>query len=203
MPRAGASSEHRAEKIRWARRLPPRLLQRLYEADAAGFRDLALCEEVGVILFARCASFHLVSRREAECPRCGGVFGVALRGNSACPRGGCGFTTTAAAYRESIRNHYAATGRAVTAYEAFRRSWPLARSYGDKIVAIDQLIHSFHMDERTGRPAKSVASKLLEGNKKEVVRFLDALSARDPAAKREWRRIAATTIDARELTPER
>ena len=46
---------------------------------------------------------------------------------------------------------------------------------------------------------KSVASKLLEGNKKEVVRFLDRLSARDAQAKEEWRRVVATTIDARIL----
>ena len=49
---------------------------------------------------------------------------------------------------------------------------------------------------------KSVASKLLEGNKKEVVRFLDRLSARDPRAKEEWRRVVAATIDARVLIRE-
>jgi hypothetical protein len=84
-----------------------------------------------------------------------------------------------------------------SARAAFHRRWPGARSYADRILLIDQLIHSFHVDEKTGRPAKSVASKLLEGNKKEVVRFLDALSARDPAAKEAWRRTTAATVDAR------
>ena len=106
------------------------------------------------------------------------------------------------AYRQSIRDHYAWMGRAVAAYETFHRRWPAGRSYADKILLIDQLIHSFHVDEKTGAPVKSVASKLLEGNKKDVVRFLDELSALEPAAKADWRRTTATTIDARMLKRE-
>jgi hypothetical protein len=188
-----------AGKIRWARRLPPLLLKRLYEADARGVRDLELCEEVGSYLYARCETFARVARGEVECPLCGTPFAVAREGRNGCPGKACGWATTRAEYRLSIRNHYAATGRARLAYETFRRGWPAARSYSDKILLIDQLIHSFHVDEKTGRPVKSVASKLLEGNKKDVVRFLDELSALDPARKEEWRRTTATTIDAREL----
>jgi uncharacterized Zn finger protein (UPF0148 family) len=187
------------EKICWARRLPPPLLKRLYQADARGFRDLELCEEVGSYLYVRCETFARVACGEVECPLCGTVFAVAREGRSHCPGEGCRWETTQAAYRQSIRNHYAATGRARAAYETFHRSWPTAKSYSDKILLIDQLIQSFHVDEKTGRPVKSVASKLLEGNKKEVVRFLDELSALDPAGKEEWRRTMATTIDAREL----
>jgi len=188
-----------SEKIRWAQRLPPPLLKRLYESDARGFRDLELCEEVGSYLYGRCATFQLVARGEVECPRCGTALRVAREGTSRCPNAGCAWHTTYALYRQSIRDHYAATGRAIAAYETFRRRWPSAHSYPDKILLIDQLIHSFHVDEKTGVPVKSVASKLLEGNKKDVVRFLDELSALDPAAKAEWRRTTATTIDAREL----
>jgi hypothetical protein len=187
------------ERIRWARRLPPLLLKRLYDADARGFRDLELCEEVGSYLYARCATFGLIARGEVECPSCRTVFAVARRGASACPRKGCGWATTQAAYRQSIRDHYAWMGRAIAAYETFERRWPGARSYADKILLVDQLIHSFHVDEKTGEPVKSVASKLLEGNKKDVVRFLDELSALDPAAKEDWRRVTSTTIDARVL----
>ncbi len=193
------SSTSQSEKIRWARRLPPLLLKRLYDADARGFRDLELCEEVGSYLYARCATFHLVARGEVECPRCRAVFAVARRGASRCPAPGCGWETDGAGYRQSLRDHYAWTGRAVAAFETFHRRWPGARSYADKILLIDQLIHSFHVDEKTGASVKSVASKLLEGNKKDVVRFLDELSALDPAAKEEWRRTTAATIDARVL----
>jgi ribosomal protein L37AE/L43A len=182
-------------RIRWAARLAPAQLARLYEQDARGIHDLELCDAVGATLLARCATFELVRRGEVACPACGTVFAVARAGTSACPGQSCAWQTDHASYWQSIHNHYAFTGRARDAYADFHARYPLARGYGEKIVLIDQLIHAFHLAEQA-KPVKSVASKLLEGNKKEVVRFLDRLSARDPRAKDEWRRIVATTIDA-------
>ena len=81
--------------------------------------------------------------------------------------------------------------------------FPRADSFGEKLIAIDTLIHSFHVlhsyrlgvespdpydeDNRLGRPA---AANLIEGSLSEVVRFLTVLSERsglDPmeAQKRE------------------
>jgi hypothetical protein len=182
-------------KIRWAPRLRPQLLKRLYVSDAMGLRDLELCDEVGTILYMRCRTFALVHRNEVECPKCRTVFAVAPSGQSHCPRKGCDWYTTRPAYAISIRNHYAFHGRAFDAFLSFYRHYPKARTYRDKMLLIDQLIHSFHVDEKTGTATKSVASKLLEGNKKAVVRFLDELSARDPDAKQEWRLAVAGTID--------
>lgn len=185
-----------AIRIRWAPRLQPALLGRLYESDARGLRDVELCDDVGFRLHARCGAFVLVSRGEVECPRCASVFRVADRGASTCPGAGCGWSTTQRGYRESLSRHYAHTGRALDAFAAFHRSWPAARSYEQKILAIDQLIHAFHVGE-AGAPVKSVASKLLEGNKTEVVRFLDQLSARDPSGKERWRDAVSRTLHAR------
>ena len=70
------------------------------------------------------------------------------------------------------------------------------------MLLIDQLIHSFHINEKAGGPTKSIASKLFEGNKKDVVRFLDRLSARDPVEKEQWRRKVETTIDRRIVRPD-
>ena len=112
-------------------------------------------------------------------------------------------------YRFSYSSNYLITRlpASFNAYPAGESSSPLRIteivSPSDKILLIDQLIHSFHVDEKTGASVKSVASKLLEGNKKDVVRFLDELSALDPAAKAEWRRTTATTIDARVLRQRR
>jgi len=190
------------ERIRWAKRLRPALLERLYRADARGLRDEELCEEVGSLLFARCETFRLVAASEVECPACHAEFRVATRGTTACPSDGCGWSTDAKRYAESVRRHYAHTGRALDAYDRFRLAWPRARRYGERIVLIDQLVHAFHLDEKTGRPVKSVASKLFEGNKKTVVRFLDALSARDAREKQAWRKAVAATIDAGQIARE-
>jgi hypothetical protein len=98
-----------------------------------------------------------------------------------------------------VRNHYAWPGRAIGAFANFHKDYPQAKTYPEKMLLIDRLIHSFHIDEKTGDQVKSVASKLLEGNKKAVVSFLDNLSARQPGEKECWRRAVARTIDRRVL----
>lgn len=187
----------RPARIRWAPRLPPRLLERLYESDAKGFRDLALCEDVGLRLYARCRTFVRVSRNEVECPVCRRLFAVAPSGRSDCPGAQCEWFTTQRTYRGSVRNHYAHTGRAIEAFASFHRRYPAARSYPARILLIDELIHGFHLEEATRAPAKSVASKLLEGNKTDVVRFLDRLSSPDPGRKERWRRAVSQTVHHR------
>lgn len=186
-------------KIRWARRLPPRLLKRLYESDARGIRDIDVCDEVGMYLWTRCRTYALVLRREVECPVCWTIFPIASEGESHCPGDGCDWHTSLAAYNQSVRNYHAYPGRATDAFLSFHRRYPHARSYQQKILLIDQLVHSFHVDEKTGIPTKSVASKLFEGNKKAVVQFLDDLCALHPDDKEQWRRTVVTTIDGRVL----
>jgi hypothetical protein len=184
-------------KIRWAPPLRPSLLKRLYDSDAAGFQDMALCDEVGITLFVRCRTFALVSRNEVECPDCGTVFSVSSTGESHCQRDDCEWQTTHTKYRQSIRNYNAHTGRALHAFLIYYHRYPNARTYKEKILLIDHLIHSFHINEKTGVEVKSGASKLFEGNKKAVVRFLDDLSAIHPQGKEKWRRTVAGTIDRR------
>lgn len=188
-------------KIHWAPRLRPQLLKQLYESDAKGIQDLELCDEVGMILYMRCRTYLLVQRHEVECPLCHTVFQVAGQGDgygpseTHCPNEDCTWSTTRATYSQSIRNHYALPGRAMDAFQTFYERFPLARTYRAKMLLIDQLIHQFHIDEKTGGAVKSIASRLFEGNKKDVVRFLDELSALDPGEKQAWRRTVATTID--------
>lgn len=184
-------------KIRWAPQLRPTLLKRLYDLDAQGIHNTDLCDEVGITLYARCQAYVLVSRYRVQCPKCGSIFAISHEDRNVCPRDGCGWCTTSTHYRQSIKNHYAFPGRAMDAFLSFYQRYPSARTYQEKLLLIDQLIHSFHVSEKTGKPAKSVASKLFEGNKKAVVQFLDDLSALDPDTRDRWRRDLANTIDRR------
>jgi hypothetical protein len=196
-------------KIRWAPRLRPQLLRRLYESDAQGIQDLELCDKVGTTLYMRCRTYMLVRRHEVECPVCRTVFKVSGQNDyydqseTHCPNKSCPWSTTRAKYRQSIHNHYASPGRAMDAYRSFYERYPHARTYQAKMLLIDQLIHQFHINEKTGSAVKSIASRLFEGNKKAVVRFLDELSARDPAEKQAWRRTMASTIDRSIVDPSR
>jgi hypothetical protein len=186
-------------KIRWAPRLPPALLKRLYDSDAQGYRDAELCDEVGSYLYSRCRTFSLVLQRKVDCPACRTVFTVSSEGESQCPGKDCVWHTTISTFNQSVRNYSAYPGGAADAFSSFYRRYPNAKTYEEKMLLIDRLIHSFHVSEKTGELTKSVASKLLEGNKKAVVRFLDDLSALQPDEKEQWRRTVAGTIDRRML----
>jgi hypothetical protein len=70
------------------------------------------------------------------------------------------------------------------------------------MVCIDQLIHSFHISLRTGRPSRSFANNLIEGSHDQVVEFLDRLSAKnDGVDKEEWRREIGSMYKTRRGQP--
>jgi hypothetical protein len=58
---------------------------------------------------------------------------------------------------------------------AFLERWPVARTYRDKLLAIDWLMHQCHSTAAfpLGRP---IAVNLIEGNAHEVAAFLDELA---------------------------
>ena len=134
-------------RIRWAPRLRPVLLKRLYELDAQGIHDIDLCDKVGTTLFARCQTYVLVSQYEVQCPRCHTPFAITEEDENLCPGDNCDWTTTAADYRESVRNYQAWPGRAMDAFRSYYDRYASARTYREKILLIDQLVHSFHVSD--------------------------------------------------------
>jgi hypothetical protein len=137
----------------------------------------------------------LVTRREVECPRCGAVFTLSepgswkmLPGVQACPRPGCGWETTAEQWHASWTHRELLGTAAMQAFETYLHDYPRARKTEERMVCIDQLIHSFHLSLRTGKPSRSFANNLIEGSHEQVVEFLDRLSAKSGGVdKEQWR----------------
>jgi hypothetical protein len=60
-------------EVRWASRVNPSMIRRLYETDARGVVDEELSDEVGFALYARCQSILRVTAAQqgkVTCPRC-------------------------------------------------------------------------------------------------------------------------------------
>src|SRR5207249_3002792 len=60
-------------EVRWAPRVNPQKIRRLYETDARGIIDEELIEEVGFSLYSRCQSILIATEAHAgrvQCPRC-------------------------------------------------------------------------------------------------------------------------------------
>lgn len=173
------------EKISWSPKIRQAKVWQLYQNDARGTVDEILVEDVGLGLFHRCRSIWLVTRREVECPRCEAVFSLCepgswkmLPGLQTCPTPGCGWETTAEQWHDSWKHRELLGTAAMEAVEAYLHDYPLARTVQERMVCIDQLIHSFHISLRTGKPSRSFANNLIEGSHDQVIEFLDRLSTK-------------------------
>ena len=187
--------ENNLEKIKWSPRIRLNLIKRLYESFAKGIKDIELCDDIGLTLYFRCETFMLVLNNEVKCPKCGVLLKVLKQGNTQCHGNKCDWYTDFKTYWQSIKNYSAWPGRAIKAWEVYYKEFPSKKTFDEKIITIDTLIHSFHIDEKTNLPVKTVASKLFEANRKEAIIFLDNLSAINDTTKDEWKKDLLHTID--------
>lgn len=191
--------------IKWSKRVPQELISRLYNQSVSGICDDELADEVGWALYARCESIISATngfeKRVLICPSCGAD--IALAENIFnCP---CGFYATWEEFKKSYKGKQLHAANALPVFLAYRKDFPRAKTYGEKLICIDVLIHSFHIknsyykvlddyDPENENVAlnRPVGANLIEGSLKEVILFLDRLSDIDGYSneKKRWRSIA-------------
>jgi hypothetical protein len=183
----------RKDRIRWAPKVRPERIRRLYERDALGIVDEALIDDVGLALYARCRSIVLVNDGLVACPRCATVFKVQrtyrerARGEAPgdpdrvvpCPRVGCGWETTVGQWHQSWRHRELHAGWGLPPLRAYAERYPGATAPRARMLLIDQLLHAFHHDLRRASPHRSVAHNLIEGNHRQALALLDSLAYGD------------------------
>lgn len=188
-----AQSGDAREKIRWAPKVRPERIRRLYERDALGIVDADLIDDVGLALHARCRSIVLVNDGLVTCPRCATVFKVQrtyrerARGEPApdpqhvapCPTPACSWSTTAGAWWRSWRHRELHAGFGLPPIRDFVDRYPGAPTPQARMLLIDRLLHAFHTNLRVQGPGRPVAVNLIEGNLKQVLALLDGLAYGD------------------------
>ena len=190
--------------IRWCKRVPQELISRLYNQSVSGICDDELADEVGWALFARCESIISATngfeKKILICLTCGKD--VVLTENSfSCP---CGFSATWEEFKKSYKGKQLHAANALPIFLDFHRNFPRAKTYGEKLICIDILIHAFHIkmsyykdlsnydiENENVEVNRPVGANLIEGSLKEVILFLDELSAiPDSDQKERWQKIA-------------
>jgi hypothetical protein len=190
-----ATAERPAEKIRWAAKVQPGKVRRLYERDAMGIVDDHLIDEVGLALHARCVSIVLVNDGMMRCPRCGSVFKVhrtyreRVKGEPTddlervdpervvpCPDAGCDWHTTIGQWWHSWRHRELHAGWGLPPLRDFAERYPSARTPRERMLMIDRLLHQFHTNLKRGIQGRPVAVNLIEGNIRQVRALLDSLA---------------------------
>jgi len=169
---------------RWASRVNPTTIRRLYETDARGVVDEELIDEVGFALYARCQSILRATEAQAgrvTCPRCEQVIARNAAGPwdnrdevMTCP--GCGWRMRWRDYFASYQGKHLVGGGATEMHRIFAAAFRQARTPSEKMLAIDSLIHSFHW-ELVKDPGRSAARELIYAkNTTELLAFLDSLT---------------------------
>src|SRR5688500_15977788 len=170
------------ERIRWAPKVRPDKIRRLYEQDARGITDDELIDDVGFSLHARCRSIVLVNAGRAACPRCGEVFKVTrtyrerAKGeppadpdeSARCPAPDCGWETTRGQWGDSWRHRELHAGWGLPPLQEFAERYPSARTPRERMLMIDYLLHHFHTNLKLGSKGRPVAVNLIEGNIRQV-----------------------------------
>ena len=180
-------------KIKWSPVVPREKIRNLYRGESRGLVDATLLEDVGLSLLLRCESILMVSSAQVRCPECGIVF--TLAGGEGrrkkddmhhCPGTDCNWHVTWGEYHTSWTKRRLFGGKALSAFQAYTESYPNARLPGEKMVAIDQLLHAFHWDLIAGAPNRLAADNLIDGNHAQVLQMLEELSG---SSAPEWKEV--------------
>ena len=164
--------------IKWAKKVPPEKIKRLYEQDAKGIYDEELVDEVGISLYARVDSMIMVTSSNLCHPLC-----IECRTEipnsfqkgfiSVCPN--CGWTIDIFEYRESYKGQTLNGVGALPELKEFAAKYPLAKTYAEKMRMIDFLIHTFH-GNLSEEPSRPTATNVIEGNAGEIANLIFTLA---------------------------
>jgi len=186
--------------IIWCKKVPQKLISHFYNQSALGIFGDELVDEVGYALYARCKSIVSVTngfeKKYLICPTCD--VGISFIENSfVCS---CGFNATWEEFRLSYKGKQLYAANALPIFIDYMKSFLKARSYVEKLIAIDVLIHSFHIknsyhnknydiEDKNIEINRPTGANLIEGSLSDVILFLDRLSAVDDysQSKAQWR----------------
>jgi hypothetical protein len=182
-PSPTASDPRDLAEIRWAPRVNPSAIRRLYETDARGIVDEEQIDAVGYALYARCRSILRATAAQegrVTCPRCEHVVDRDRYGSTdwdrpvRCER--CGWCVRWRDYLKTYQHKHLVGGGAVPFHRDFVAQFEGARTPREKMLAIDRLIHVCHW-ELKGKPGRSAARELIYArNNVELLTFLDRLA---------------------------
>src|SRR5207237_1237403 len=131
-------------------------------------------DNVGWRLLARCQDILLVTDEQVICPDCGTTFDVPWIGQpdervSTCPT--CGWSITSGEYHCTFEHRDLNGAGAREAFADYVSRFPRLKTYSEKMMAIDRLIHTVH---KTGGVA---VRNLFEGKARLTLQTLDALAS--------------------------
>ena len=162
--------------FRWPAKLDIHKLNKLYQQDAKGIQDEILADEIGLTLYLRCKyGKEDMAQMERGIIRCHGC-GVELAGEDDFRQCSCGLQYSYKEYRRSFRKNNMPIGAAEKAFNLFMQKWNRAKTYQEKMVLIDTLLHEFHLSLVSGATHRPVAMNFIDGSRSRVEQIISGLA---------------------------
>ena len=175
-------------EIRWAPRVSPEKIRRLYLDDARHIINHELLLDVGLSFYARAESIIAINRIHMQnimnCPVCRKDITMSEDDHYHC---GCGWEISSKDLHMTYKGKQAVGPSIVEFAEKFIGDWNRAlNDPGAQMKAIDFLIHRFHW-EMIQRPTRPVAVNYIEGTMTKVTELILELAFNDDITKTENR----------------
>lgn len=166
------------KKPSWAGKVPSYLIRKLYEQDAIGIYDTDLVDEVGIGIYSRVDSILMVTSSnlgKAICVECRTEIPHTHDKEFVlvCPK--CGWTMIFKEYGDSYKRQTLNGYGALSELKEFYTKYPSAKTYTEKMILIDWLIHTFHGNLQE-HPSRPTATNIIEGSNAEVANLIYSLA---------------------------
>jgi ribosomal protein L37AE/L43A len=171
-----------SEWIEWSPRVPQHKIRLLYENDAKGLIDEDLIDDIALSFLMRCQDIITVtdaSLGRVKCIRCENIIFHKGKKEEILKCKKCSWEITWGDYFKSYQRKQLHGGTALEAFKKYIADLPKAKSYEEKMILIDQLIHEAH--QWTGQKFKHpvftrpAAVNIISGKMNEVMTFLNQL----------------------------
>jgi len=168
--------EHK--KPSWAKKVPPEKIKKLYEQDAKGIYDEEHVDDVGINLYARVDSILMVTSSnlgKAICIECRTEIPHKYQRDFIleCPK--CGWSMPFGEFNDSYKKQTLNGFGALSELREFYERYPLAKTYAEKMLLIDTLIHTFH-GNLSEKPSRPTATNVIDGSNAAVANLIFSLA---------------------------
>ncbi|MCL2203237.1 MAG: hypothetical protein FWB88_04800 [Defluviitaleaceae bacterium] len=156
-------------RFRWSPCVSRESIKKLHNLDAKRIYDEELVDEVGYAMYARCLQGRdetlLNYNGKLLCHNCRKVHVSPANGIISCS---CGHTYIFREYRKSFQKAKMPSGSATPFFNEFINKWERAKTYQDKMLSIDYVIHECHVNMISNVKRGFAGCNLIQGNKKQV-----------------------------------
>ena len=172
----GKVDPEKYNQFHWPEKLNVSRLRQLYMKDSKGLQDEELADDIGLCLYIRCKygkeDMINLNQYKLRCHHCDKI----LDGSEDFRECSCGYQYSYKEYRRSYRKNNMPTGAAAKVFDDYVAKWPKLRSYEDKMMAIDTLLHEFHLNLNSGAVHRPVAMNFMDGTREKIEGIIKELA---------------------------